>query len=74
MPAKDEYVKFKNDEKKINPLFIIYPDFESILEPENNGKQNSEESCRNKYQRHIACGYGYKLVLIISLVSLFIYI
>ena len=27
--------------------------------PENNGKQNSEESYTNKYQKHIACSYGY---------------
>ena len=32
--------------------------------PEDNGKQNSEESYRNKYQKHIACSYGYKLVCV----------
>ena len=42
-----------------------------ILVPENNGKQNPEESYTNKYQKHIACSYGYKLVYINdSLVSL----
>ena len=41
---KDEYVKFKNYERKIKSLFIIYTDFESILVPKNNGKQNPEES------------------------------
>ena len=30
--------------------------------PEDNGKQNPEGSYTNKYQKHIACGYGYKLV------------
>ena len=30
--------------------------------PENNGKQNPEDSYTNKYQYHIACSYGYKLV------------
>ena len=29
--------------------------------PEDNGKQNSEESYKNKYQKYIACSYGYKL-------------
>ena len=43
---------------------MIYEDFESILLPEDNWKQNPEESYTNKYQKHIACSYGYKLVCI----------
>ena len=30
--------------------------------PEDNGKQNAEETYMNKYQKHIACSYGYNLV------------
>ena len=30
--------------------------------PENNKNQNPEESYTNKYQKHIPCSYGYKLV------------
>ena len=41
---------------------MIYADFESILVPEDNGKQNPNESYISKYQKHIACSYGYKLV------------
>ena len=41
---------------------MIYADFESILVPEDNGKQNLNESYVNKYQKHVACSYGYKLV------------
>ena len=33
--------------------FIIYADFESILVPQNNGKQNPNESFTNKYQKHV---------------------
>ena len=43
---------------------MVYADFESILEPENNEKQNQKESYLNKYQKHIACSYRYKLVYI----------
>ena len=43
---------------------MIYADFESILVPEDNGKQNPEESYTNRYQKHIACSYGYKLVCV----------
>ena len=44
MPKKGEYVKFKNFERKQESPFMIYTDFESIRVPENNGKQNSNES------------------------------
>ena len=55
MPEKGEYVK---------SLFIIYADFECILLSKDNEKQHTEESCTNKYQKHIACSYGYQLVLV----------
>ena len=43
---------------------MIDANFESILVPEDNGEQNPNESYINKYQKHIACSYGYKLVCI----------
>ena len=61
---KGEYVRFKNYEWKIKSPFMIYADFESILVPENNGKQNPNESYTNKYQTHVACSDGYKLVCV----------
>ena len=62
MLKKGEYVKFKNFERKRELPFIIYVNFENILVPEDNGKQNPNESYTNKYQKHVACGCGYKLV------------
>ena len=50
LPKKGEYVKFKNFEKKIKSPFMIYANFKNILVPGNNGKQNPNESCTNKYQ------------------------
>ena len=38
--------------------------FESILVAEVNAKQNPDESCTNRYKKHIACSYGYKLISI----------
>ena len=64
MPKKGECVKFENYERKIKSPFIIYADFESILVPEDNGKQNPEGSYTNKCQKHIACSYGYKSVCV----------
>ena len=51
-------------ERKTKSSFMIYADFESILVPEDNVKQNSEDSYTNKYQKHVACSYGYKLVFV----------
>ena len=47
MLKKDKYVKFKNYERKRKSPSIIYADFESILVPEDNGKQNPKESYTN---------------------------
>ena len=41
---------------------MIYAYFESILVPEDHGKQNLEESYSNKYQKYVTCIYDYKLV------------
>ena len=43
--------------------FMIYADFEITLVPEN-GKQNPNESYTIKYQKHVACSDGYKLVCV----------
>ena len=64
MPNKSEYDKFKNFERIIKSPFRIYADFESILVTENNGKQSPNESYTNKYHKHVACGYGYKLLYV----------
>ena len=50
MPKKDEYVKFKNYERKIKSPFMIYSRFEIILVPDDNGKQNPQESNTKKNQ------------------------
>ena len=62
MPKKDEYIKFKNYKRKIKSPFMIYGGFESILLPEDNGKQNPNEC--NKYQKHVAFSYSYRLVCV----------
>ena len=42
MSKNGKYVKFKNKERKTKSPFMIYADFESILVPEYNGKQNKK--------------------------------
>ena len=53
MSKKGKYVKSKNYKCKIKSPVMICTDFESILVPEDNGKQNPDESCTNKYQKHV---------------------
>ena len=36
---------------------MIYADFGSILVPEDNGKQNPNESYTKRYQKHVVCSY-----------------
>ena len=59
MPKKGQYVKFKKFERIIKSLFMIYADCESILVPEDNGKQNPNESYTFK---HVAYSCSFKLV------------
>ena len=56
-----EYVKFKNFERKIKSSFMTYADYKSILVPEDNEMQHLNESYTNKYQKHVAFSYDYKL-------------
>ena len=43
-----------------------------ILVPGDNGNENPKESYARKYQKHIACSYGYNLVCVwmVNVVSL----
>ena len=43
---------------------MIYADFESILVPQDNDKQNPNEIYTNNSKKHIACRCGYKLVCV----------
>ena len=43
---------------------MIYADFEINLVSENNGKQNPDESHTNKYQNHVFCSFGYKILCV----------
>ena len=48
---------------------MFYEDFESILVLEDNRKQNLNDSYTNKYQKHVVCSYGYKIVCVVDKVS-----
>ena len=64
MAKTGETVKFKNRARKTKSPLLIDDNFESILVPENNGKENPDDSYTNKYQNHVRCSFGFKLVCI----------
>ena len=45
---------------------MIYANFESILLREDTEKQNPYVSYTNKYQKHVACSYSYKLLVCVD--------
>ena len=57
-------------ERKVKSPFMIYADFESILVPEDNGKQNPEESYTNIKNMLLAVMALNWYVLMINLVNL----
>ena len=57
MPEPGSKITFKNYRKQLPAPFVIYADFEAITEKVSHKKSRTE-----KYQKHIACGYGYKVV------------
>ena len=62
-PTKGEHLlKFNNYHKQQAVPFSIYSDFEAITKKIKQEEQSNGESYTKAYQRHIACGYGYKLV------------
>ena len=48
--------------KKLRHNFWHNADFDNILVLEDHGKQNPNEFYTTRYQKHVACSYGYKLV------------
>ena len=62
MPKKGQHVNFRNYHKQIPAPFVIYADFEAITEKVHSCLPNNEKSYTEAYQKHIDCGYGYKLV------------
>ena len=55
-------VYFKNHKKQLPVPFVIYADFESITEKINSCQPSDKKSYTEKYQKHTACSFGYKVV------------
>ena len=57
MPEPGSKIAFTNFRKQLSAPFVIYADFEAITEKVSQKKSHTEQ-----YQKHTACGYGYKVV------------
>jgi len=57
MPKEGEVVKFKNHERKLKHPFVLYADFESIINPIHGCKPNSDNSFTTLNAKHIPCGF-----------------
>ena len=63
IPQKGNNVlQFENYHKQMPVPFAIYADFEAIIEKVQGCQPSGEKSYTDKYQKHTACSYGYKVV------------
>ena len=60
--AKNNILKFTNYFKQQAVPFVIYADFEALTEKINGCTTTDQKSYTQAYQKHLDCGYGYKLV------------
>ena len=75
IPKKGKYVRLKYYERNIKSSFMVYADFESILIPEDNGRQNPESLVQtNTKNMLLAAIIINKYVLMITSVSLLCHI
>lgn len=70
MVEKGSSIKFSRCSRQLMAPLIIYADFESDVVDSKEGK--FDDSCSDKYQDHVACSYGYKLVYVDGRFSKFI--
>ena len=55
-------IYFKNYHKQLPVPFVIYADFESITEKISGCEPSDGKSYTEKYQKHTACSFRYKVV------------
>ena len=60
MPSPGSIIEFTNYRKQLPAPFVIYADFEAITEKVD--EKAPQKSYTKQYQKHTACGYGYKVV------------
>ena len=59
MPKKETFIEFENHIRSQKMPFVIYADFESLVEPISGCQPNPEKSFTNQFQKHKPCGFCY---------------
>ena len=62
MPKEGSQVYFHNYQKRLPVPFVIYADFEAITRKIDSCSPRGDKSYTQAYQKHEACGFGYKVV------------
>ena len=62
MPKEGTKLRFENYHKQLKSPYIIYADFESIIEKMEGPENSPQQSSTRKTSHHIACGYSYIVV------------
>jgi len=59
---ENKYMKYKEISKELKVPFVVYADFECILEDIDCCQNNSNKSFTDKKSLHVPCGFAYKVV------------
>ena len=62
MPQPGSKVFFHNYQKRLPVPFVIYADFEALTRKIDSCSPRGDRSYTQAYQKHEACGFGYKVV------------
>jgi len=54
--------KFQNYNRSMRVPIVIYADLESLIKPISTCQPDPRKSYTNKYQKHVPCSFGYKIV------------
>ena len=61
MPEKGTFIQFKNHIRSQKIPFVIYVDFECLVEPISGCQPNPEKCFTNQFQKHPPCGFCYHI-------------
>ena len=61
MPEEETFIEFKNHIRSQKMPFVIFADFESLVEPISGCQPNPEKCFTNQFQKHKPCGFCYHI-------------
>ena len=59
---EDKWLFYKDIRKQLKVPYVIYADFESLLQPVQGCETDPEKSSTTKTTKHLPCGFSYKVV------------